>query len=133
MRVFTDTNILVSSLAFGGFSGRLVDLLLEKHEVFVSPQVLSELKRNMVVKFDWEAGEVDSFIRDFLTVANLVSPPFERKFPVRDPDDIDILAAAVKSNSDVLVTGDKDLLEVVDPPIPIMTPRALYDLLFANE
>jgi predicted nucleic acid-binding protein len=51
-------------------------------------------------------------------------------FPIRDITDLPILSAAVASKSDILVTGDKDLLELIDPPITILTPRQLHDILF---
>lgn len=51
-------------------------------------------------------------------------------FPIRDITDVPILSAAVASRSDALVSGDKDLLVLVDPPVKILSPRALHDMLF---
>jgi predicted nucleic acid-binding protein len=49
--------------------------------------------------------------------------------PVRDPDDARILADAVAAGVQVLVTGDKDLLDVAEgSPIPILSPRAFLML-----
>jgi predicted nucleic acid-binding protein len=40
------------------------------------------------------------------------------------------LATAIEGAADVLVTGDRDLLEVAaDSPIPILEPRAFWELL----
>jgi len=42
----------------------------------------------------------------------------------RDPDDDQILAAAVSGNADLIVTGDQDLLVLGDyRQIPIVTAR----------
>jgi uncharacterized protein len=48
---------------------------------------------------------------------------------VRDPDDGKILADAVEAGVQILVTGDKDLLDVAEQsPIPILSPRAFLML-----
>jgi predicted nucleic acid-binding protein len=50
--------------------------------------------------------------------------------PLRDPDDLPILAAALAAGADVLVTGDNDLLSIRDhAPIPITDPRGFWNLL----
>jgi predicted HTH domain antitoxin len=48
---------------------------------------------------------------------------------VRDPDDEPIRAAAIAAEADLLVTGDKDLLDVADQveSLRIMTPRAFWE------
>lgn len=43
---------------------------------------------------------------------------------IRDKDDEKILSLAIKSNSDVLITGDKDILEARESlSFKILTPR----------
>jgi uncharacterized protein len=95
-------------------------MLVAGHEVAVSPQVIEELKRVVLAKFIVDETDLDTFIRRLLSVAVVSVLPYIVKFSVRDPDDIDILAASVKSDSDVLVTGDKDLLDMQNPPIRIL-------------
>jgi putative PIN family toxin of toxin-antitoxin system len=133
VRVFTDTNVVVSAFTANGLSSRLFDVLNVKHSILVSPQVLSEFRRVTIEKFKADPREVQDFLAEVIKNSEVILPPYMVTFPVRDPDDIGILAAAVKGNSDVLVTGDKDLLDIIDPPIPILTPRALYDLLITSE
>ena len=52
---------------------------------------------------------------------------------VRDPNDEHILAAAIGSNADYLVTGDKDLLTLADDPrlgsLKIVTAAQFLDAL----
>ena len=133
MRVFADTNVVISAFTANGLSSKLFDLLNVKHQILVSPQVLSEFRRVATDKFKADPREVQDFLAEIIKNSQVILPPYLVKFPVRDPDDIDILAAAVKGHSEVLVTGDNDLLDIVEPPLPILTPRALYDLLIANE
>jgi putative PIN family toxin of toxin-antitoxin system len=48
---------------------------------------------------------------------------------VRDPDDAGILASAIDGRPDVLVTGDRDLLDIADAaPLSILSPRGFWEL-----
>ena len=132
MRVFLDANILVSSFSFDGVTRRLVEHLIGGHDVLVSEQVMEEFRRVSTVKIKANPKMIDGFIQEFLNIAEVISPPFELQYTVRDPTDIPILSAAIKGRADVLATGDKDLLDLIAPPLPILKPRALYDLLFSQ-
>lgn len=51
-------------------------------------------------------------------------------WPVTDPDDRWVVAAALDGAADFLVTGDNDLLDMSRTgPIRVVTPRELWDLL----
>jgi uncharacterized protein len=129
VKVFADTNVLVSSFTSNGLCRKLFDLLVSEHDVVISPHVLVELRRTILKKFVVDANELEAFLRTLEEVAELSKPPYTTHIEVRDPDDIPILAAAIQSGAKILVTGDKDLLDLVDPPIRILTPRAVYDIL----
>ena len=47
---------------------------------------------------------------------------------VRDPNDVVIVRCAIACRADVLVSGDRDLLEAV-LPIRVLSPRALWQAL----
>lgn len=129
MKIFLDTNVLVSSFAFEGLTRRLVAELVANHELYISPQVLDELRRTLIGKIYLSPALVETFIKQISEVAAIVEPPYEHTFAVRDRDDTPILSAALKSGAPILLTGDKDLLELTGPPIQILTPRTLYDRL----
>lgn len=130
MRVFIDSNVLVSSFTSNGLSRKLIDILTDEHEIIISPQVLEESSRVIMDKFDVEQSDLDAFLDAITTVAEISLPPYPNRPVIRDPDDIDILAAALKSKADYLVTGDKDLLSVdTEEVIAIVKPRTLFDLL----
>jgi putative PIN family toxin of toxin-antitoxin system len=75
-------------------------------------------------------AEIEEIIEQLLDNCERADPYPILDVIIRDPTDIPILSAAVSSNSDLLVTGDKDLLDLVDPPVRILSPRQLHDLLF---
>ena len=59
----------------------------------------------------------------------LPRPAEPHRLPEDDPDDQWVLATAIEGKSDVLVTGDKDLLRVADQvtEVKILSPRAFVD------
>jgi putative PIN family toxin of toxin-antitoxin system len=92
--------------------------------------VLDELQRVLELKFKVPAAlasDLTITVRDRALVAEPESLP---QIEIRDSDDLNILAAALSCNAQVLVTGDKDLLEL--PPInglSITTPRGFWEML----
>jgi predicted nucleic acid-binding protein len=59
------------------------------------------------------------------------APLYLPSIEVHDPDDAWVLASALHVEADVLVTGDRDLLDVAHAAdgLLIVTPRALWDQL----
>jgi predicted nucleic acid-binding protein len=52
---------------------------------------------------------------------------------VRDPDDARIIAEAVAGSADVMVTGDRDLLDLAaHSPVRIVNPRGFWEMLRAD-
>ena len=52
---------------------------------------------------------------------------------VRDPDDARIIAEAVAGSADVLVTGDRGLLDLAaHSPVRIVNPRGFWEMLRAD-
>jgi len=130
VRVFLDTNVLASAVATRGICADILQTALSEHEVVVSEQVLTELRRTLKEKFrtsDELADETDEFLR---REAQVVGEAPKLEIAVRDKDDVSIVEQAVAGAADVLVTGDKDLIEMgEDRPIRILTPRGFWDLL----
>ena len=130
MRVFLDTNVLASAVATRGICADILQTVLAEHELVVGQAVLVELSRVLVRRFGITSelvAETEEFLRREGEVID-AAPPFGAA--VRDPDDAIILDQAVAGAADVLVTGDRDLLEMdSDPPIRILSPRGFWELL----
>ncbi len=129
MRVFLDTNVLVSGFATRGLSADVVRLLMAEHVLLTGEVVLEETRRVLTEKFGVpkkKAGEIESLLRrrHVEPIPNS-DPPVE----VRDPDDEIVLASAIAAEAEVLVTGDSDLLDVADQieSPRIMTPRTFWE------
>lgn len=129
MRVFLDTNVLVSAFATRGLCADVVRYVLAEHELIVGAVVLEELRRVLRTKIklpsDVVAG-IERLLRDQEVVPRPKKPS---PVPVPDKSDRWVLASAVAGNADVLVTGDSDLLDLGDmAPLPIVDPRGFWTL-----
>ena len=132
MRIVIDTNVWVSRLLLAGSAAaRAVDKALEESEVAVSEPLVEELARVLSrQQFDRYATVQDreEFLRRILQITTLF-PVFSQVEDCRDPDDNYLLALAMDSESDCIVTGDLDLL-ALDPwrGIAVISPGAFLDL-----
>ncbi|HEX8275275.1 MAG TPA: putative toxin-antitoxin system toxin component, PIN family [Longimicrobiaceae bacterium] len=134
MRVFPDTNILISAFLSHGTCYRLVQHLIGRpsHELLIGEVVLAEARHKLRRKIKAPEEAIDLFT-EMLLSGGVASPPPDRLplIAVRDPDDAWVLASALHVGADVLVTGDRDLLDVADAvdELLITTPRMLWDQL----
>jgi putative PIN family toxin of toxin-antitoxin system len=69
---------------------------------------------------------IEQFLREYEVVPKPKAPA---DVAIRDADDKWILASALEAKADVLVTGDRDLLELRKRlPIQILDPRGFWNL-----
>lgn len=130
MKVFCDTNVLVSAFATRGLSADLVRLVLTEHEFLTGEVNLAELRRVLRDRFRVPHADIARLV-DLLESQTIVPrPPAPSPLKIRDPDDAWVLASAQAAGADYLVTGDQDLLSVAnDSPVPIVTPRQCWERL----
>ncbi len=132
MRVVIDTNVWVSRLLIAdSVAARAVQRALSECEVMVSEACMEELAEVLARgKFDRYVSLEDRkrFIRAVLRVTTL-APVLSEVADCRDYADNQFLALAWDSESDCIVTGDSDLLEL-DPwrEIPIVRPAEFLSL-----
>ncbi len=130
MRVFLDTNVLVSAFATRGLCADVLRTVPTEHELIVSEQVLGELERVLQTRMGVPgatAQAVIAFLRRFIIAPAPADLP---RLPIRDPDDRPILAAALGADVDVFVTGDRELLAVEDQvEMTITDPCGFWNLL----
>lgn len=128
MRVFLDTNVIVSAVATRGLCADVFRLILAEHDLVVGEVVLDEVRRVLQRRFKLppeRVAEVADLLRDYEVVAR---PKATDPVAVRDAADGWVLASARAAGVDALVTGDADLLEVADKvPFRILTPRDFWN------
>ena len=128
MRVAIDTNVWVSRLLLAGsVPAQAVDKALVEHEVVVSVEVIDELADVLSRdKFDRYVSlhDREEFVRRVLQVATVVAVLSEVE-DCRDPKHNCLLALALDSQSECVISGDGDLTELSPwRGIPIVTPSA---------
>ncbi len=130
MKVFLDTNVLVSGFATRGLCADVIRLVLAEHELITADVVLNELKRVLKHKIQLpgeQIQEILTFLESQTVQPKPISPP---SIPVRDEDDEWVLASALAAKAEVFVTGDKDLLDVASQvaDLVITDPRGFWSL-----
>jgi putative PIN family toxin of toxin-antitoxin system len=134
VRVALDTNVLVSAVATRGLSADVFNLILAEHELVVGETVLSELRRVLGEKIKVPSKTIDEVIALLRQEATVVKKAEELAVKIRDKTDLPVLSEAVAGNADVLVTGDKDLLEIGQKvPLQILSPRAFWEQIRKNS
>jgi putative PIN family toxin of toxin-antitoxin system len=127
VKVFFDTGVLAAGLATRGICGDLLETAIHEHELIVSQQVLVELKRVLSDRLHLPAKVAGAFLRLLKEDALIVESRKKPSVPIEDVDDIAIIACALESDADALVTGDKELLELRRfGELAILSPRQLW-------
>lgn len=130
MRVFPDTNVLVSAFATRGLCADLLGIVILEHDLVVGALVLHEMRRVLRQKLKLpptQVRDIESFLREYETVRR---PRRHLSLGLRDPDDEWIVASAVAGKVDVLVTGDADLLAAANgAPVRLLSPRECWEAL----
>ncbi|MCB0863121.1 MAG: putative toxin-antitoxin system toxin component, PIN family [Solirubrobacterales bacterium] len=129
-RIACDTNVMVSAFIAGGPSGRVIEEAADETlELVLLEPVLDELTRILSVKFHFETGELQQLFDLLADISvDVQGSPAGPSEPVTgDPDDDLILACAVESSADLLVSGDRRHLLPVGQHlgVRILTPQAL--------
>lgn len=125
-----DTGVLISAFAFGGLPLRAVQRAFACCNLYVSQELLVEY-RGVPVALE-SSGKIDhqqfraliSGIAAF-TAKTAIVYPVKKLLICRDPKDNIVLECCHASSADILITGDKDLLEQKDISfkLDILTPR----------
>jgi putative PIN family toxin of toxin-antitoxin system len=102
----------------------------KKLSVYVSPAILEEYSRVLEQKFKWKKQEIMENIRFLAGVFNTVEPSKKCSVIKKDPADDKMLECAIEAGADVIVSGDKHLLELMNyRGIRIIKPSDLIKIL----
>jgi uncharacterized protein len=124
-RVIFDCNTLLQALASpDGPAGKCVQLVIDgKVDLYVSPTVLEEFaevasRPKVIAKLHLTPNRTQEFL-EVIEVTATVLAGFPEPFVYqRDPDDAHYVNLAATANANVIVSRDKDLLDLMDPTKP---------------
>ena len=133
MRVFLDTNVLVSAFLTRGVCADVLRYVLAKHVLITGEIVIDELQRVLRDKMRAPAtgiAAVEKLLREHVVAP---TPRQAADLPIKDMADRWIVACAIGSKAEVLVTGDGELLKIASRvPVRIMSPRAFWETVRAS-
>lgn len=119
-----------------GAPGRIVTELLARDAftLVISPAIIAEVEAALgltkIRRYLRDPDEAPLWLADILAIADLVEDTGAVVGICRDPADDMVLSAAREGRAELIVTGDADLLALVEyEGIAIVTPRAFLALL----
>jgi putative PIN family toxin of toxin-antitoxin system len=134
VKVFFDTSVVLAAFATRGLCADLFAHVLLEHELLAGEVVIGELRSKLRIKLKLRKeaiDEIESLLRDQVVVR---TPTEHLSLNISDADDEWIVAEAMAGEADVLVTGDAALQKLGKrAPLPIVSPRGLWDLLRGSE
>jgi putative PIN family toxin of toxin-antitoxin system len=134
VRVCLDTNVLVAAFATRGLCADVLRTVLAEHELVIGDVILAELRRVLSTRFKIPADRLDAVDAVFAPFPVIPKSDAPATNVIRDAADRWVVATAVAGNADVLVTGDRDLLDITEQlPVRTLEPRAFWELLRASQ
>jgi putative PIN family toxin of toxin-antitoxin system len=134
VRVVVDTNIWVSGLILPDSPpGRVLVAVRDRHLTAVASWGLAEeivdvLRRP---KLAGRYGISETDVADVLALLAPLLPEVDVDVPLRDPDDVPVVAAAVAGGAQAIITGDADLL--ADPAVRDWLADRSIEVITATE
>ena len=137
MRLVVDTNVVISALLWGG-TPKTLFALGEIHDIsfHTSRALLDELaevlsRRKLAKTLLAIHATPASLLRFYQGFAHVVQPRTIQRVVLNDPDDDQVIAAAIAARADLIVSGDRHLRDLGGHyrGIPIVTPAQAVQLI----
>lgn len=134
MRVFLDTNVLVSAFASRGLCADLFELVLLEHELVLGRNVLRELSKALRGKVKLSTARMSEIV-DFVSGESV--QVVDKAVPAQaevDADDAIVLGEALAGQAEIFVTGDAALLELGSiEGLLVVSPRSFWEILHSSD
>lgn len=135
MRVFLDTNVLVSAFATRGLCADVLRTVLSEYELVTSEVILAELERVLSEKLCLPRSHVNEIVELLKQQVVVSAPATTPSLDLRDEDDLLVIASAIAAQAELFVTGDSELLSLDTDNLSfqIVSPRQFWSLLAAKK
>ena len=130
MRIVLDTNVFVSGVFFGGVPGRILEAWRDaRAQLVLSAEILEEYQRiGQMLGAQYSGVDLEPFLGLLTVHAEIVEAPELPEQVSSDPDDDKFLACAIAAGVAVIVSGDKDLLDLSGwRNVRVLRPRQFAD------
>jgi len=130
VRLVLDTNVLISAFISRGLCTQLLEHCAKHHELVTSPAIIDELRAKLLTKFRIPPHAVDDAVAALFAGMEVIDPPALPHRVSRDADDDVVIATAVSGGCSAIITGDRDLLDLIaHGGVRIVSPRQFWELL----
>lgn len=134
-RIVLDTNVLISAIVFGGPPRAVLELVISGAvDCSLSMPILDELKAVLQrPRFGFSEEQALNVVEEMHGICDIVEPLVRIDKIHADPDDDRVLECAVESSAQYIISGDSDLLELVEfDGIHILAPQEYLHLMQEN-
>ena len=126
-----DTNVLASGIAYPDSNPGKILAAWRRGSVtvFLSHHIVDELSRSlprMNHRLNWPPRKFEEEVELLALQAQIVEPADLPDTAVRDTGDLPVLGTLLASGADYLITGDKDLLALVEQYPAIISPADFW-------
>jgi putative PIN family toxin of toxin-antitoxin system len=124
-----DANIIVSAILFPkSVIANVLKHLIDNYSLVLSTYTIYEVEDVFNEKFPHRVTEMKDFLQKIPYELFTLKKTKNKKYPnIRDIDDLPVLANAIESKVDLLITGDKDFDDVQIKRPKIINPRKYID------
>lgn len=137
MRIVLDTNVVLSALLWRGNPYQLLAAIRAQPnaQLFSSTALLEELadvltRPAATRRFVLIGKAAREVLADYLEVIELIEPSDTPRVVPNDPDDDHVLACALAAHADLIVSGDRHLLDLGSyQGIAIVNPATAVQML----
>ena len=118
MRVVADTNVTLSGLLWLGNPGLVLEAAAEgRSALCTSPALVQDLSETLqspklAARIQASGLTLDELLQRYLDVVVLTEPKSVQRVVPDDPEDDQVIAAAIAAQADLIVSGDKHLLDL---------------------
>jgi putative PIN family toxin of toxin-antitoxin system len=112
MKIILDTNVIIAAFATRGLCSATFELCLDRFDVILSEMILKETFNSLKSKIKMPATQcktIISYLRENCEISGIDDI---EKSACRDKSDLHVLGLAKRTSADIIITGDKDLLDL---------------------
>jgi putative PIN family toxin of toxin-antitoxin system len=126
-RAVIDTNIWYSGLIYGGKPAEVLIAIISRNGLVISDYIIEELKEH-IIDISPSRPWCLKFCRELKNLASQ-HEKYDPEVKIRDLKDVPIVSLAVSQGAKYIITGDQDLLVLIEiDGVIILTPEEFIKL-----